>query len=328
MDNLNQETGSSEASILDRLTALRSESEPAVPTDEPQAQEVTPDEAEEEEQEIAQEPEAENVEQLEESDAPTEDDSELVYDLGGREVSAKQILEWEQGSLREADYRRKTMRVADERKEVSKTQELLTAAKGALESKIAELEVILNEVDTSTYDGMTLEELRDYDAGAYLKQVELNKKREDAIKSAKTKLESMSDEDKQLKIQSTQNALIEANKHWVKDGKMTKEYEADMNLVNDYLLKSGYTPEDQSNILSAKHWSAIIDAAKYKAGKQANAAIAKKVRKAPKLTKPEGARINSSQKTLQAAQERHSREGSVESAIALRKAQQNIKKVN
>lgn len=84
---------------------------------------TTPEEPEEKREEAAEasapEPEAAEPEASEPDDeeATTEAESEPVYRLpDGREVTAKQLAEWEKGNLRQADYTRKTQELAEIRK--------------------------------------------------------------------------------------------------------------------------------------------------------------------------------------------------------------------
>jgi hypothetical protein len=59
-----------------------------------------------------------------------------------------------------------------------------------------------------------------------------------------------------------------------------------MTLTQNYALKNGYSNEELSGLTSAHHFQTLINAAKYEALSKNNAAIEKKVRKAPVSTRP------------------------------------------
>lgn len=323
LDNLN---GSNEADILKRISTSRGNSEPEQPTEDPQAVDV--DEPEEvETPEIAGE-EAETgesiVEEVESADtesAPIEEPEEFYVDIDGREITFSQIKEWEQGHLRQSDYTRKTQGVAEDRKSVEADRELLTGKVSKLDDSIAQLEVLIDEKK----DAIDWDDLREFDPGEYLKQKELQDNRKDALKKAKSAKSSVSDGDKADIAKREQSLLIQSNPTWIKDGKATDVYTKDMSMVNDYLASQGYTAADQQEIVSARHWQAILDAARFNSGKKSNASIAKKVKKAPIVTKPGSASKSPVSLDLERAKSLHKKNGTVETALALRKLQKKFK---
>jgi len=70
--------------------------------------------------------EAEESEEIK-ADETQEDHEELFVDYDGREISFKQIAEWEQGSLRQSDYTRKSQVNAEDRKAIDTEREQLNA---------------------------------------------------------------------------------------------------------------------------------------------------------------------------------------------------------
>ena len=325
LDNLNG--SNTEANILSRIRTARGNAEPQAPTEEPQSLEVKPDEVDVEEVEELSETLEADIETVElESDEPQGDEGEEFYvDVDGREISFKQINEWEKGSLRLSDYTRKTQVLADDRKTFESERVANTDKSQKLDDSISKLEIFINEFDDSTHDGMTLEELRDIDPSEYLKVTEKQAKRKEALKQAKSLKSSNSDTDRQTNAQTELNKLVAKNPHWVKAGKQTKAYDSEMKQTENYLTSLGMDEEQQKGILLGGNGQIFIDAAKYHAGIKSNASIAKKVRKAPIITKPSGAGKSAATSQLEKARANHKKYGTAHTAVELRKAQRKFK---
>lgn len=322
MDNLqapNQED------ILSRITASRGNTELSQPTEDPVDLEVKPDEVEAEQVEELPETIAAEVETVEEvaDELPDNDTEELYIDLDGEEVSLSSVRDWKNGKMMQSDYTRKTQALADERKLFETEKESITAKNQQLDNSISQLSVFIDEFETNDFDGYTLEELRDNDPGQYLKITEQQAKRKEALKKAQNlKLEG-SNANTTANAQQAIEKLASDN-HWIKDGKETQAYTKDVETVKAYLVGQGYTDEMMQGVLATGHGQAYIDAAKHHASKQTNAAITKKVRKAPTITKPGGASKSISATALEKAIANHKKHQSVESAVALRKARKQF----
>jgi len=277
--------------------------------------EVTEEAAEQEPLEVVEsEPEVEAPEALEEVE-------ELYVDIDGREVSLSDIKEWEQGSLRQSDYTRKTQELAEQRKALEAKMTDMDGKTTALDDHIAELEGLA----VTQQQEINWDELREYDPSEYLKQRELQDKREAAINSAKQERSSISQQKVQEKAQVELERLVTLNPQWVDNGKETEAYKTDMNRVRDYLTDLGLSDEQQQGILLSGHGQAYLDASKFHKGEKSNAVVAKKVKKAPLVTKPRGQAKPSAQTEYEAAKKAHKQVGSVDSAMRLRKATLNLK---
>jgi hypothetical protein len=314
LDNLR---GPSQADAIDRIKAARA---PAESLDQPADtfESDTPSETEIDVLETMDQAEAELVEsesEVVDDEQPQDDDQDLYVDLDGREISLKQIQEWEQGALRQSDYTRKTQAIAEDRKAIEAEKAEVTNLKSALTENITMLEELLKEQDAT----VDMEELREYDPSEYLKQKELQQSRQERLAKARESLNQVDNKLTQEQVAKEQSILISNNPHWLKDGKETEEYKKDMSLINDYLSSSGFTPEDQKGITSAKQWQAIIDAAKYRASLKKGESIKAKVKKAPIVPKPKTSSQSNQSIEIKRAHERHKREQSTSSALNLRK---------
>lgn len=317
---------SNEKDILARIGKARGAPELIEPTETPLDLEVKPDEVEVEEVEEFSETLETEVETVEEDAAELsqEDIEELYIDLDGEEVSLNSVREWKSGNLMQSDYTRKTQALADDRKLFETEKESIVAKNQQLDDSLAQLKVFIDEFDQTEIDGYTLEELRDIDPGQYLKVTEQQAKRKEAFKKAKGLKAESSDADAQVNAKQAIEKLAVDN-NWLKDGKQTAAYEKDTTIVKNYLTGLGYTDAMMQGVLTTGNGQVFIDAAKYHASKSANAAITKKVRKAPVITKPGGASKSVATSNLEKAKANHKKFGTVESAMALRKAQNQFK---
>ena len=248
-----------------------SEDAPAEDVIEPVAQaieEVTEDVEELAEEEVAQPPE----------DNEQED---LYVEYQGREINLKDIGEWEQNGLRQADYTRKTQELSESRKTFEAQQQELNAKQVELNDKLAQLNAIIEE-DTPSAE--TLAEWREYEPEKLLDYQDKQAKRKELL-AAGQEIKPASNVD----AQAEQAKLWQANPQWQDNGKQTQAFTDDMALTQKYALANGYSNEELSGIQSAHHFQTLINAAKYEALSKKNVALEKKVRKAPVSTKPKAA---------------------------------------
>jgi len=248
--------------------------------------EISEEEPEETESEVAESDELE--EESVESEDEEGDSFESYIELDdGREITIKQIKEWEQGNLRHSDYTKKTQNLADERRAFEQDRD--GAVEAAVSKKmevfkgqIAELELLIKEAD----DTVNLEELREYDPSEYLKQKELRDKRVKAAEESKKMLDSnpLATDPNYLKEQ--QEILARNNPTWINDkGETTEAHKEDLKTLAEYLDSKGYTKQDQGRISSARDWQTLIDASKYRKSLKKVEGVKKKVKKVPITTK-------------------------------------------
>lgn len=311
--------GTSSQEALSRIESLRAP-EPIAPTEAVNGD--TPEDNAEPQAEQQAHVEAPEPEELEAASEPS-NDLEEIYDFNGREISLKQIKEWEDGHLMQSDYTRKTQALAEEKKTFESQRESLTTKQAKLDEQIAAMEVHLSEFDNETFDGMTREELRDIDPGQYLKITEQQKSKEDALKKAKSESSLLTKSKQVERNQQMQSELISNHPEWVENGQLTSKYQEDTKRAMDYMVSKGFTQEDQESIGSSRVWEALLDASKSGDVQAKAAAIKKKVKRAPVVTKPGAGTKTVSQNEVQKAQANHKKYGTQETAIALRKARRN-----
>jgi hypothetical protein len=231
----------------------------------------------------------EEAEDTAEESEPQLSDEEYFVPIDEREIPVKQIKEWEKGYLRQSDYTKKTQKLADEKRafDADRQGEVNKALGEKLEgfdSLIDEMEAMIKQSD----EAIDWDDLRQYDIGEYTKQKELKEERINTVANAKLKRQQAIDvEMTPEEIQREQKILIENNDGWLdENGKPTEKHAKDMKLVSDYLVKTGWTVEEQSKIKAAKHWQTLIDAARWNDSQNNVSEIKKKVKKVPLTPKP------------------------------------------
>jgi hypothetical protein len=251
--------------------------------------EPTTDEVEEDKPETAEEvSEAETVEEDKETaELENDDDSQLYVALGEREVTVKQIKDWEKGSLMQSDYTKKTQALADERRkfqtEPDKYVESIVSKKmEGFDDALATMEALIKETDES----IDWEDLKNYDSDEYIKQKELKDKRLEAINKAKN-LRNVKQELSPEKVEIVKADLVRNNPQWLdSEGKQTAAHTADLKMLSEYLDASGYSTKETEQISSAREWQTLIDAARYRQSKAKEVQVKAKLKQIPITTKP------------------------------------------
>tara|TARA_Y100000310_G_scaffold342527_1_gene446167 strand:- start:13598 stop:14491 length:894 start_codon:yes stop_codon:yes gene_type:complete len=260
------------------------DSERPTPTEEEEVKEPEQSEDESETDNPDSETNEDDTEQEtdeEEDEEESEGSEELYIELDDDEVSLDTIREWKKEAetakserLMHADYSRKTEALAKQRKEVEEQA-------GALDELIPQLEAAI-KLD----DDIDWKELKEDDPEEYIRLKEQSDKRKALLKEAKEKQperETVTEED----LQAERKALWDANPDWIgKDGKPSKVFEQDMTIAKEYLEAKGYKQDEVSQIVSARHWQTIIDAAKFTQAQKKGSALRKKVNLKPRNKKP------------------------------------------
>jgi len=310
-----------EQAIVERIKLSRSTTEPLkeAPTENAEAVNVSQDtpveEVVETEAQANEEVTTETDEPAEEVAAAQTNDEEtdlFYYDIDGEEVSSNQLSEWKANGLMQADYTRKTQELADSRKDFEAEVDAFKDKQSKFDSHISTLEAMISEESLSDE---ALVELREYEPEKYIDYTEkMDKRKQFVDKNKSTKKESSFD------VVAEHKKLWDSNPTWLQDGKQTKAFETDMKSIQDYATSNGFS--DFSNF-KANDFQMMLKASKYDALNTKNAAIEKKIRKAPVITKPRAA-ANGIQTDLDAAKKAFKKNPSDKNAVALRKLKRQL----
>ncbi len=218
------------------------ESEPLeAPTDEAVTDETPVEEIEESNDETINDTEEEASD---DEGVESEDDSDnLVYEINGKDYTAKDIKLLESGQLMQADYTKKTQALADERKELDGNVVLLSDAITKTNDLAAQLEVLVGE------DGeIDWAELKEDDPDRYIELKERADSRKSKLKEVKAN--NQTSNAPKANVDAERVKLIEANPQWVEDDKPTQSYKDDMEGLNKF-YQSGEWTQDQVDIINS-----------------------------------------------------------------------------
>lgn len=309
LDSLDR--GSNQQDLLARIHAARNP-DSQEQTDEQQASQ---DDIAEETQELPEQElngsDSEELEtaEIEASEADDEAEESYFVEIDGEEIDLNDIKKWKDGHLMQSDYTRKTQELADQRKTLEAEQSELQAQSQKVSELTKQLEAAL-----SVDDGIDWAELREDDPAEYLRLKEQKDARQKLLDDAK----SLNTVDQQKE----QQKLIDNNPQWLKDGQPTKAYQDDMKALESYYNDLGWTQDEVNQVnMSSKYAQAVIDAARYKAGLNKTDVAAKKLKKAPVVTKPKSGSAKAPEtQRIEKAQSRLKQSGSINDAFALLKA--------
>ena len=312
-----------EDTILERINISRGVTEPeqSAPTENTEPVNVSEDAPVEEviteEAQVNEEVTTDTEEPAEEvTEAQTTDEeTELFYyEIDGEEVDSKQLSKWKANGLMQADYTRKTQAHADDVKAFKVEQEDFTVRSAELNDKLAQLNAIINE-DTPTAE--ILAEWREYEPEKYIEHTEKMDNRKKLLAESKAVLPVQ-----RVDMAKVSADLFANHPEWMVDGKQSKQFTDDTSLMTKYAEGRGIGQAELSGF-DARHYEIILDAARYQTVNSKNAAIEKKVRKAPVSTKPR-ASSKGSETAVDKAQKAFKNNPSVQNAAALRTAKRQL----
>ena len=249
-----------------------------------------------EELEVAQTDDAEEYELEAESDGEYEDEDEsddseeptyysVKVDGEDMEVTLDEALA---GYQRDSDYRKKTMNVAEQRKEVE-------AKAAAIDAKLGELDSFIKREE----DAINWEELMRSDPGEYLAQKERLDKAKQAAEAVRVERQAELVTHQQTLIADESNKLAAAmgGEAWSNEQR-TK----DIGMATDYLKSMGFQDNEINGIVDHRAWRMILDAAKASKFSKTKSRVKEKIRKAPKSVKP-GQKVPQGQRKQMKAKE-------------------------
>lgn len=231
----------------------------------------------------AEDSEVEETEESEESEADDDADEteeELYLELDGEEVSLDEVKKWRDGHMMQADYTRKTMELADQRKKLEGVLSEAETYKQQASDALAELQAAI-ELDES----VNLSEMRDYDPDGYIKHTESLAKRKELAEKYKQALTGSTVSQEEL--QSERQKLMKVFPSWYDDkGTPTKDMENAAKMLQEYWKSAGYSDSDVSRMVRARDIETSLKAAKYDALQKKTKEVVKKTKKAALVTKP------------------------------------------
>lgn len=306
------------STMQEALTKMKALRTPTEPEGQPEAVEAV-DVSEEAPVDEVEAIEAEATETEEEAaplEAEEENEEPIYLDLDGEEVDLNDIRKWKKGFMQEADYTRKTMALAEDRKGLNTLKDKQQAQLDDFQSHID----ILADMTGAEFKDVDWDELRDLDTSEYLKLKEKQAGRQGTLDAAKAKRQELLDGQRSELTNTERKKLMDAMPHWSDSAKQ----EADMVLLQTYLKDKGWNDSEFNDIVNHKHVLALIDAANFHARKSKAPAATKQVRKAPVIVKGKRATATNLNKQIQDAQAKLKQTGNMRDALALKKLKRQL----
>ena len=222
-------------------------------------------------------------------DDESDPDDYYTVKVGGEELQVT-LDEALKGYQRDADYRKKTMTLSEERK--------------ALEAEKAKLSELVTGVDSfikRETEDVDWEALRDEDPTEFIRR----KEELDKAKSLRDRAIKKQQEDYQKLVNENSSKLLQemGGDEWTQEQRNT-----DMQLVSEYLKENGFKDEEMSQIIDYRMWKVLINAAKADKYKKTERKVKESVRKAPKSVKP-GRQMQPNERKRQAALDKINKSG-------------------
>lgn len=276
--------------------------------------------AEEEKKPLEAETESEIEEELQEEEPELEGD-EITVEVDGKKVTLtpKQVAEAYKNGLRQDDYTRKTMDVAEQRKanevESYKASQEREELAGKLNAYNAQLEGALREQDNINWS-----ELLDSDPVQYLKERQLYEQRQAALNNVRqdqSQLAEIHQQEQKANYKSYLDAqhlaLLDKLPAWKDEAKRTSESGA----IKTFLKSEGFNDQDISGVSDHRHVLLIRDAMKFRELLKSAPDAAKRVQTAPARAERSGTSDKPNLDGRTQAMKKFSKSGSVEDAGAI-----------
>lgn len=305
-------------------------------SEEPEAEEIEAEveDGEEPEVEAEEEPEEAEIETLAQLAETLGVDVEALmgirhqFKANGEEVEAT-LADLVAGNQKDADYRRKTQELAEQRKQF---EQVMSEERQLYQQNALQLGHYLNSVEqmlTGAINSQEMEQLKAQDQTQWMIRRQEFQDRLDQVRQFRQAAandweqhQTMQQQQMQAQFQEfaqrEQEALLSAVPDWNEDLRQG---------VNGFVAKQyGYTEEELNQVFDHRQVRVALDAMRYHELKAKTDAATQKVREAPKMQKPGKPKKKMSVETqaMLNARKRFQKSGSMEDAAAL--IQQRLKR--
>jgi hypothetical protein len=250
------------------------------------------------EAETDQEPN-EEVEEQEQSEEEAEETGEakVTIEVDGKtvELTPEQIAEVYKNGLRQADYTRKTMETAEQRKvadaEIAKATQERQEYQQKLQAYSAQIEGALNEQSQINW-----QDLIDNDPVEYLKQQHLYNQRQAALMQARNEQSRLAQVQQEYEVQAYQEYLKAQEQQLVENLPAWKDKEkasAEKAEIRKFMLEQGFNDQEISQVADFRHVLLLRDAMQFRKLLKEAPGATKKVTQAPTKVERAGVATNS-----------------------------------
>jgi hypothetical protein len=304
------------ASMLDTEEAVDTGAE--APTTDEETQEVESDDLESVEPQDEAEEDSEDVEGEEEETEEEEPvESKFVVKVDGKEleVDKEELI---RGYQREADYTRKTQKLAEERRLVESEFQQVLAEREQYAQVLGQLKQKVQEFEPAEPDWNALEAQDPVEYARQWTHFQRRQQQMQAINQEEARVNALRQVEQQKHLQelliAERDKLIEKIPDW----KNPEKAKAERDGVLDYGRQIGFSDAELDQVTDSRAVIALYKAWKYDQLMSKKPELQSKIKKAPKLLSPGSSGSVSSKSSDKArAQNRLAQTGSVKDAAAL-----------
>lgn len=236
-------------------------------SDELQSEEVT------EGEEATEEESVEETEESEEDKDPEDTDEEtvLVLDLDGTDVSLDEVRAWRDGHMLQKEFTQKRMADARVEKQNLAEQDRLSNQSDRMKATTTVLTSLLKSIKDQGFHSD--EEIAEFDG---------------QVKSITQSLADDRLNTFSAKAEDERQMLFKRNKDWLNDAgnALSEKGETQVKLINEYFASEGFNKAEVDDIINHKLMIAIHKAAQFDALKKKTVKLKTKVKLAPVVSKP------------------------------------------
>ena len=314
-------------SVVDRMAGIlepeTSQEQPKVQEEQPEVQQETEQPIEEVAQEETQESTAlidETVEENEITEQEVEQPQTYRVKVQGEEVDVT-LDELQKGYSRQADYVRKTQKLAEQRKEVESELSQLqkfSEKSAQYDEGLRQIEELLSQPDNQE----DLQKLKQTNPQAYAIKLAERSEREQQKAKVQAERAKVQQEQQQLQQQQIQKHLkreTDILNEVLPEMKNPKTKQNIMQEIMKGAKKLNYTNEELSNVYDHRNVLTLLYASRYLALKDSQPEVFKKMKSAPKIMKAGVAKATSQTQSdnIKRAKTKLKRSGNVRDASKL-----------
>ena len=303
------------ASMLDSQEGVDTgaEAQPEEEQSESESEEV--ESAEPQDEALESSEEVEGDEEESEEEAPR--DEKFVVKVDGKEIEVPKE-ELIRGYQREADYTRKTQKLAEERKLVESEFQQVRAEREYTSQLIGQLQQKLQEYEPPEPDWNRLEV---EDPTEYARQWTSHQRRQQqkyAIQAEELRIAQLQNADAQRHIQATLAAETARLKEKIPEWNSPEKAKAEGKALLEYGQILGFSEQELNTITDSRALLALHKAWKYDQMMSKRPEFQAKIKKAPRMVTPGSAgNVSSKSSDLNNAKKRLAQTGSVRDAASL-----------
>jgi hypothetical protein len=309
------EAAQSFASMLDAQEGVDTgaEAQPEEGQPEPESEGVEATEPQDEVVQASEEVEGEDEEYEEE----TPRDEKFVVKVDGKEIEVPKD-ELIRGYQREADYTRKTQKLAEERKLVESEFQQVRGEREQYSQILGQLQQKLQEFEPPEPDWNRLEV---EDPTEYARQWTTHQRRQQqryAVQAEQQRLNQMQQAEQQKHLQQVMAQEVASLKEKIPEWSSPEKAKAEGKALLEYGQNLGFSEQELSTITDSRALLALHKAWKYDQMMSKRPEFQAKIKKAPKMVSPGSAgSVSSKSSDLNNAKKRLAQTGSVRDAASL-----------